>query len=591
MGPAILFISVLVLLFGYRYYATPRVKQTVLPEWSRSTPARRKMDGVNFFPSPQGMLAGFQFKSISIDVIIGPVIAVQFGWLAALLWLLFGAIFFGWVLDYFSTIIPIRGSGITIGDLFSEIFNPTSRKFLLVFIYIYLLIILAQFGLLLSTLIGREDVLSGVLIIVFAGFVVGLMIYRWRVNLFITTLISILITVIGIWTTKSTSIQNIIQSLYTNLIEAGSLRLPSYFNPGEISWHSLFWLIILFAVCYLIAVLPMWRIAVPLNYVSSWFILFILGIAVAGLLFGTLNGKVDSTLELPPLVSTFHPNLGPIWPILFVTLSSGAVSGWHSLVSSYSTSRLIEKEPYVLPITTGSMFAETVMVIIMIIFAASYGVSSGIFIPDQNYSLSAGPASILAVGLARSWSAIGLPESLGGSLGAIFLTMMGITILHLVLRYSGMVTTNLVEERNRVFTNQKISQILIILLALIIIIFGYWQDLWILFASANQLLAALVLLLASVWLVKLEKSYLWTLIPAIILFLTAMSALLYTVVFQVFYQQIVLEQMNPPGSLPGNIITIIIGTFFLIFTVYIFAVGVRQLNRNRKKTLLNYHEN
>ena len=581
MGVVILFLSVLVLLISYRYYADRKVIRIVKPDWSRSTPARRRMDGVNFFPSPPGLLAGFQFKSVSLDVIIGPVIAIQFGWLAAILWLLFGAIFFGWVLDYFSTIIPIRSRGSPIGDLISDFFNPKSRKLLLIFIYVYLLIILGQFGLLLSTLIGRENVVSGIVTLIFAGFIAGLMIYRFRINLFITSFITVLIAILGIWTTTSTSIQNIIRSVNQNLSEITSLKLPVYLNPSEISWQSMFWLLILFAVCYLIAVLPMWRIAVPLNYVSSWLVIFTLGITVAGLFFGTLTGSVESTFELPPLVTTFHPNLGPIWPILFVTLSSGAVSGWHSLVSSYSTSRQIEKEPFVLPITTGSMFSETVMVVIVIIFAASYGVSSGIFNPDQNYSLTAGPASILAVGLARSWSAIGLPETLGRSLSALFLTMLVITILHLVLRFSGMVAADLFNKRHKFIANPKINQILIILVALIIILFGFWQSLWILFAGANQLLAALVLLLASAWLVKLEKSYLWTLIPSIVLFVTAIAALIYTVVYQALYRQLVLEPLNNPGLILSNFVTIIFGMFFMIIGIYIFTVGLQQLNRYR----------
>jgi carbon starvation protein len=227
------------------------------------------------------------------------------------------------------------------------------------------------------------------------------------------------------------------------------------------------------------------------------------------------------------------------------------------------------------------MFAETVMVIIVIIFAASYGVSSGIFNPDQNFSLTAGPASILAVGLARSWNAIGLPESLGGSLSTMFLTMLGITILHLVLRFSGMVAADLFDKRFKLLSDQKFGLIFIILLAMIIILFGFWQSLWILFAGANQLLAAIVLLLASAWLVKLEKSYLWTLVPSIILFVTAMAALLYTAVYQALYRQLVLDQLNNPGTIPGNFITIIFGLFFMIFGIYIFTVGMQQLNRYR----------
>jgi carbon starvation protein len=103
MGFSILSVTVLVLLISYRNYLTRQENQTVELSWSRSSPARRKMDGVEFIPSPSGVITGFQFKSIPLDVIIGSVLAIQFGWLPAILWLLFGAIFFGWVLDYFST--------------------------------------------------------------------------------------------------------------------------------------------------------------------------------------------------------------------------------------------------------------------------------------------------------------------------------------------------------------------------------------------------------------------------------------------------------------------------------------------------------
>ncbi|MGW8143636.1 MAG: carbon starvation CstA family protein, partial [Anaerolineales bacterium] len=392
MALAILFVTVLILLTCYRYYITRRVAQTVEPQWSRSTPARRKMDGIRFFPSPPGVLAGFQLKSISLDVVIGPVIAIQFGWFPAILWLLFGTIFFGWVLDYFSVMIPIRNNGSSLGDLFGEIFSPKSRKLILIFIYIYLLVLLGQLGLLLSTLIGRENVTSGILILVFAGFVAGLMIYRWRINYILASFVSVLIAIFGIWTTTSTSVQNFITAFNQYINEIGSDQYQTLLNSNAITWGSFFWLLIILSVSFFIAVFPMWRIAVPLNYVSSWLVILTLGIAAAGLLYGILNGSIDSKFEIPLLVTTFHPNLGPIWPILFVTLSSGAVSGWHSLVSSYSTSHQVEKEPFAMPVATGSMFTETVMVVIVIIFAATFGVSSGLFNSGQSYSLNAGPA-------------------------------------------------------------------------------------------------------------------------------------------------------------------------------------------------------
>jgi carbon starvation protein len=581
MGLALLVITILVLLLSYRYYAAPKVNQNIEPSWSRSTPARRYMDNVNYLPTPAGVLAGFQFKSISLDVIIGPVIAIQFGWLPAVLWLLIGAIFFGWVQDYLAAIMSMRKSGSPLGNLIGAYFNPTARFVSLSFIFIYLLIILGQFGLLLSTLMGRENVSIGIFFLVFAGFLAGLMIYRWRINLKIATLLSVLVALLGIWITSISPIQNFVVSFNRIIADQGSLNLPSFYNPVEISWLSLIWLLIFFGICYLGAILPIWRFAVPFNYVSSWVVLLGFGLAVIGLLVGTLSGSISTVFEIPPLVTTVHPNLGPLWPILFVTLSSGAVSGWHSLVSSFSTSRQVEKEPYTMPVTTGAMFGNTLMVTIVIIFAATFGVSSGILNAEQNYSLTAGPASVLAIGLAKTWHVIDFPETLGSSISALFLTIMGLTVLQLVLRFSGMVTADLFSKRISALRKPLLNLPLVILLALIIIISGFWESLWVLFAGANLLLAAVVLLLASIWLVKQGKSFWWTFIPAASLFVTALSALFYVAIYQAFYQQIIIDLEVEPSFILGNLVTIVFGLLFMVFGAYLFFIGLQQLNRAR----------
>jgi carbon starvation protein len=539
------------------------------------------MDNVNYLPTPAGVLAGFQFKSISLDVIIGPVIAIQFGWLPAVLWLLVGSIFFGWVQDYLTAIMSMRSAGNPLGDLIGDYFNPSSRFVGLLFILIYLLIILGQFGILLSTLVSRENVTFGILILVFTGFLAGLMIYRWRIDLKMSTLISVLVALLGIWITSTSPIENLVMSFNQLFSDLGSLNLPSFMSQGEISWTSFIWLLILFGICYLGAILPIWRFAVPFNYVSSWVIILGFGLAVIGLLVGTLNGSLNSVFEVPPLVTTAHPNLGPLWPILFVTLTSGAVSGWHSLVSSFSTSRQVEKEPYTMRITTGAMFGNTVLVTVVIIFAATFGVSSGILNADQNYSLSAGPASVLAIGLAKTWNAIGFPEAIGGSISALFLTIMGLTVMQLVLRYSGMVTADLFGKRIAGLGNPILNLLIIIFLVIIIIIFGFWESLWVLFAGANLLLAAVVLLLASTWLAKQGKSSLWTFLPAAFLFVTAITALFYVAIYEVFYQQIVLSLDVNPSSIIGNLVTITFGLLFMAFGSYLFFIGMLQLYQVR----------
>jgi len=303
---------------------------------------------------------------------------------------------------------------------------------------------------------------------------------------------------------------------------------------------------------------------------------------MGGLILGTLNGRINISFEIPPLVSTYQPNLGPLWPILFVTLSSGAISGWHALVSSFSTSRQVEKEPYALPITTGAMYGETIMVAIVIIFAATFGVSSGTYGPEQNFSLVAGPASVLSIGMTKTLSSIGFSETIGGTFSALFLTLMGLTVLQLVLRITRMVSADMFGEKIPALSNPKISTLIVILLTLIIILFGFWQWLWVLFGGANLLLAGLVLMLASTWLVKQRKSYQWTLWPAIFLFVTAIAALFYVSIYQALIQGLLSGSEIISSGFLGNSITVLFGIFFMAAGTYLFFIGWQAFIRARK---------
>jgi len=585
MGLIILVITILTLLLSYRYYVTRKVNREVEPSWSRSTPARRYMDGDDYLPSPKGLLAGFQFKSISLDVIIGPVIAIQFGWLPAILWLLTGAIFFGWVQDYLSTIISMRNAGDPLSDLVGTFFSPSSRPIMLSFILVYLLIILGQFGMILSTLLGRGNVAIGILFLTFSGLLAGLMIYRWRFNLTLATLISSLIALLGFWVTSIPFFQEVIAKFNQIIPGNESPILQQPLNSGGISWETLIWLLILLMICYLGAVLPIWRFSVPFNYVSSWVVILGIVLAIGGLILGTLNGSINSEFEIPALVTTYQPNLGPIWPILFVTLSSGAISGWHALVTTFSTSRQVEKEPLAMPITTGAMFGETILVAVVIIFAATFGVSTGTFNPELGFTLVAGPASVLANGMAKTLSTFGILESTSGTFSALFLTLMGLTVLQLVLRIARMVNSDLFGERLPALQNRKISTFFVLALTLIIILFGFWQWLWVLFAGANQLIAGLALLLASTWLAKQGRSYQWTIWPALFLFVTALAALFYTSIYQALFQQILSRPAINPSNFLGSSITLIFGILFMVAGTYLFSIGWRAFNQARTSTV------
>jgi carbon starvation protein len=158
---------------------------------------------------------------------------------------------------------------------------------------------------------------------------------------------------------------------------------------------------------------------------------------------------------------------------------------------------------------------------------------------------------------------------------------MGITVLQLVLRFARIVNANLIGRRISALRNPKLSTLFVIILTLIIVVFGFWQSLWVLFAGANQLLAAVVLLLISTWLVKHGKSFWWTLLPAGFLFITALAALFYSAIYQALFQQIITGSEINSSRILGNTITVGFGLLFIIAGSYLFFIGIRALNRAR----------
>lgn len=579
MGLIILAITLLILVICYRAYSFYKINREIEPSWSRSTPSRRYMDGVDFIPSHPAVLVGFQFKSISLDVVIGPVIAIQFGWLPAIAWLLVGTIFFGWVQDYLATIMSMRNSGKSLSDLIAFYFTPRSHRIILLFLCAYLLILLGQFVMILSTLLGKEDVAIGIFFLVLAGLLAGLLIYRTHLTLTLATLTSVLVALLGIRIASVPFAQDLITAFNQLFSHEGAILNKLPLGSGYLNWNSFIWILILLGICYLGAVLPIARFAVPLNFISSWVILLGMFFAVGGLIVGTISGKFPFKFEIPAFVTTFQPDLGPIWPVLFVTLSSGTISGWHAIVSTFSTSRQVEKEPLAFPITTGAMFGETLLVTIVIILTATFGVSAGTFNPSQSYSLAAGPASIFASGMGVTLSMFGLPEAWGASFSALLLTFMGVTVLQLALRFVRMLIADLLKQWVPVLNNIQLSTLLAILLTLLIIISGLWQWLWTLFAGANQLLAGVVLLLASSWLAKQNKPYQWTLWPALFLLLTSLAALFYSSIYKALFLQILSGQANDSASILGNLFTVFFGLLFMYSGLIIGHDGWQALKR------------
>jgi carbon starvation protein len=544
------------------------------------------MDGVDFFPTRANVLAGFQLRSISLDVIISPIIAVQFGWLPAVLWLLIGAIFFGWIQDYLSTIISVRASGKSFPQLFEAYFNSTSRTLIYIFLMAYLLIIISQFSILLSSLLSRDDTPFAIVLFVLVSIFAGFLIYRTRVNLVITSILSVAIAVIGIWAGSSAQFLGTLSQINKYFVDFGMVGSSGSFFGG-LSWQLLIALSAVFFICYLGSILPSWRFSVPFNYVSNWIVILGFSLALFGLTLGTLKGEISASFEIPPIVTINQQQIGPLWPILFVTLSSGAVSGWHALVSSYSTSHQVEKEPLVKPITTIATYGETIIVSIIIIFAATFGVSSGIFNPDQNFTLTSGPASVFAIGFAKTWHILGVSEFFGASISAILFTLMGLSVLQLVVRYARIIISELFGKRFHLIKNPHIGTIIVLFISLFLVLIGLREWLWVLFAGANQLLASLVLIFATIWLAEQNKSTWWTFLPSIFLFFTGLAAIIYSSIYQPFLSTVFSNAIDPDGISLASIIMLLFAGLVSASAIYIYLIGIQKFRRVRLNSTIN----
>jgi carbon starvation protein len=545
----VLVLGFLVAILGYRVYAKYIDFKIIKSDPNRATPAKMYMDGVEFMPTNKNILFGYQFKSIAgAAPIIGPIIAIQWGWLPALIWILAGALFIGWVQDYSSAIVAMRNEGASFGGLSHKLISPRARSILLAFIYFYLLLIAGAFGnVVVSTATGLKAAPMAWLCLTIGGLLAGQMIYRWKKDIILTTVVCVLIALFGIW--------------------LGSV-LPSdkIIGPNLAASRAL-WAVMAFVFCYFAAVLPIWRFALPINYVASY-------IVFLGLFFGIIGVFVLHPNFTLPAYTAFNIKIGPIWPIMFVTIACGAISGWHSIVSSSGTARQLENEMDARPVGGGVMFVEMMLAIFALVIAGTLYAAPG----DYAAAISKGPGAVFAAGVSKFLGALGLPATVGSSYGSVMMIVLAITIMQLVVRFMRVATSELLSDVSPVFRNPHIGTIIASLLGILLVLTGWWQYLWVLFGGANQLMASLALMLVTIWLLSDGRSAAWTFYPMIFMFITTIAALIYTsynLLYKVFSGAVKGE------ALVGNALMGFVGFFLVIAAIILASEGVKALNRYR----------
>jgi len=546
----VLIIGFIVFFIGYRVYAKYIDIKIIKADPKKATPAKMYMDGVEFMPTSKNILFGYQFKSIAgAGPILGPIIALQWGWLPALLWILLGTFFIGWVQDYSSAMMAMRKDGASFGGLSHTLISPRARIILLSFIYFYLLLIAGAFGnVVVSTAIGLKASPMAWLFLTIGGVLAGQMIYRWKKDIILTTVVTVIIALFGIWLGTAASSDSILGK-----------------ELAESRW---LWAIAAFVFCYFAAVLPIWRFALPINYVASY-------IVFLGLFFGIIGIFILHPDFSLPAYTSFSIKIGPIWPIMFVTIACGAISGWHSLVSSSGTARQLESELDARPVGGGVMFVEMMLALFALIIAGTIYASG----TEYGAALAKGPGGVFAAGVSKFLGALGLPAALGRSYGSVMMIVLAITIMQLVIRFMKIATSELLGDVNPVFKNAHIGTVVASLLGMLLVLTGWWQYLWVLFGGANQLMASLALMLITAWLMSEGKSYAWTFYPMIFMFVTTVAALLYT--SYGLLSKVFTGAVKGAEALIGNTLMGLVGFFLVIAAIILAVEGWKAFGRYR----------
>lgn len=503
---AIAVFGVLWLAIAYRLFGNLIEKRLVNPNDSRQTPAHTKKDGLDFFPAKKAVLFGHHFSSIAgAGPIIGPVIAVHaFGFAPSLIWILVGVVLVGSVHDYTTLMVSVRNDGRSIPDVAKDVVSNKTRIFFQLFVLIALVFINAVFAIAAAkSFVSKPEIVIPAFGLIPIAMLFGWLVNRMGIPLVIATIVA-LIALGGLF------------------FLGQAVPVVLHFDTPKAVQQA--WIAILMIYGTIAAILPVWLLLQPRDYIASW-------ILAAGMLAGFTGLFITHRpINTPMMTNWVSSNQGPMWPILFILIACGAVSGFHSLVSSGTTAKQLAKESDGKVVGFGGMITEGALAILALL-AVTAGLSSSVSnsgTPGLTAFLGSGgggPISAFAAGFGT------FTEPFFGAAGALFGMMMlnafVLTTLDTAVRLARFITVELVGPVAAPFRNRYVATLVPVFLSYIMAATGSQQTLWPMFGAANQLIAALALIVVSAYFIRTNKNPYFTLIPAYFMLVTACGALIW----------------------------------------------------------------
>jgi len=495
---ALVLIAVLLFVLAYRFYGAFLDRQFNMDP-ARKTPAHTQYDGVDFVPAKTAVLMGHHFSSIAgAGPIVGPIIAVAFfGWLPAVLWIILGSIFVGGVHDYSALVISIRNKARSIAQVARRMMSPTAHRLYLAFIWLAMVYVLVAFvDLTAASFVADGGVASSSAIYVALALLMGFTVYRTRFSLLGASLIFVPLVFGAIYVGQHIPIG----------------PLPALFHGDPKGT----WTVLLLAYCFVASVTPVWILLQPRDYLSSYLLVACIVGGLGGILLG--HPALDT-----PAFTGFDTNIGFLFPALFITIACGACSGFHSIVASGTTAKQLNDERNARPVAYGSMLTEGLLALI----AVGAIVVAGGALNGQS------PPQVFASGMGTFLGSFGISKSLGTSFGLLALSTFLLTTLDTCTRLGRYIFEEFlgVWSRKWHFLATVATLLLPLWLALTEFrdasgnVIPAWQAIWPVFGATNQLLGALALLTAGVWLKRTGRHTLYVIVPMLFMFAVTLLAL------------------------------------------------------------------
>ena len=544
-GLLMMLIAIVVLGAGYLLYGRWLAKTWGIDPKAK-TPAYELRDGVDYEPADTAVVFGHQFASIAgAGPINGPIQAAVFGWVPVLLWVLIGGVFFGAVQDFSAMYASVKNKGRTIGYIIEAYIGKVGKKLFLLFCWLFCILVVAAFAdVVAGTFNGfaadgapipsNGSVATTSMLFILEAVALGYFLRFSKMNKWINTLVAIALLIVGV---------------------AVGLALPVYIPAG--TWHIIVFIYILIA-----SVVPVWALLQPRDYLNSYLLVFMILASVVGIL------VTNPAINLPAFTSFYVEGTGNLFPILFVTIACGAVSGFHALVSSGTASKQIKNEKHMLPVSFGAMLLESMLAVISLIAVASFATGEA---AAAGYST---PAQVFAGGVANFLSKIGLPHNVVFTLINLAVSAFALTSLDSVARVGRLsfqelfldasIEDDKMEPWRKVLTNKYFATIVTLVLAYALAKLGY-KNIWPLFGSANQLLSALALIACAVYLKKTNRKGWMLWIPMIVMLCVTLTALI----------QKIFALVAAPTA--GNLLQLAFAVALFVLGVIVALLGLKRL--------------